>query len=223
MGRSIYLKVRKVGLVVGAIVVAAIIIYVGTFFVIQQSYRQHTRTVSIRQFTTDAKWWEHDLASIRSFEMPHDLDPEAHDGLRIALEEWPDWKYLISIDLLKDGTARGALRAVPVQYDEGGPIYERAFQLDRSETNLFLDTFDGKTDGYWGSTIACTDGTSFQFERWKNGAVVSGRGNAVWHRHYAELMGLVAETLVVNLKDAPFDWRSWLSAKRYLELRDSGR
>lgn len=220
MVRSISRTARKAGLIVVAVIAAVVIMAFLAVFVIEQSHRLQSRTVAVRQFTADAEWWQHDFASIRKFEMPHGLDPEAHDGLRFAIDEWPDWKYLISIDVLDDGSAKGALRAVP--YDEVGPVYERTFQLGKSETSLFIGAFDGKIDGYWGSTTLCTDGTGFQFERWKDGAVTSGRGNAACQRHYAELMGLVAETLVVNLKDVPFNWHSWLSAKRYLDLRGNG-
>jgi hypothetical protein len=189
-------------------------------FFAQQSYRLHTRTVSERQFTTDAEWWENDLTAIREFEARHGLNPEAQSGLRLAIHEWPDWKYLISIESSQNGTAKGAIFAVA--YDGHGPAYERDFRMDMEEANLFFGSFDEQIDGYWGSTAGCTDGTGFQFERWTDEIVSSGRGNAACHRHYAELMGLVAEPLVVQLRDAPFDWRTWLSAKRHLALRNSG-
>lgn len=220
MARSISRTARKVGLIVVGLVAAVVIIALMAGFVIEQSYRLHSRTVAVRQFTADAEWWQYDLASIQKFEKPHGLDPETHDGLRFAIEEWPDWKYLISIDVLDDGSAKGAIRALP--YDEAGPAYERTFQLGKSETLLFLSAFDREIDGYWGSTNDCLDGTGFQFERWKDGAVTSGQGNAACQRHYAVLMSLVAETLVVNLKDVPFDWHSWLLGKRYLDHRGNG-
>ncbi len=107
--------------------------------------------------------------------------------------------------------------------DGKGPVYENNFQLEKYEARLFFASFDQEIDGYWGTTTECLDGTSFQFERWSEKAVTSGVGNAACQRHYAELMSLVAETLFTPLKDVPFDWRPWFSAKRYLELPGNGR
>ena len=168
----------------------------------EQYPRLQTRTISERQFRNGAESWEHDLGKIRGFESRHGLKPETRNGLRIAINEWPDWTYLVSIESLKGGAARGAIHAVA--YDGSGPSYERNFQLVPGEATLFFRSFDREIKGYWGDASICTDGTGLQFERWDKGQVSSGSGNAACHRHYAELMSIIAEPLIVQLKDAPF-------------------
>ncbi|MGD9665146.1 MAG: hypothetical protein AB7U34_08090 [Novosphingobium sp.] len=199
---------------------AIAIIYAAVVFVLTQSYRLYNRTVSERQFHPNSEWWEHDLGTIRKFEARHGLNPETHNGLRLAIDEWPAWKYLISFDTAPDGSAKGAILAMP--YNGKGPGYERQFNLESGEAKIFFASFDKKIDGFWGSTTGCTDGTSFQFERWNDKQVKGGVGNAACQLHYAELMNLVAEVLVVKLCDAPFDWRSWFWTKRQLMLDGKG-
>lgn len=219
MASSFIRSPRKALLIVGVIIVTVISATLLTIFVQVQSLRLLSRTVSDRQFIEGAEWWQHDLGDIRAFEATYGLDPEKRGGLRMAIAEWPNWRYLISVDVLDDGTARGALRAWG--YGDAEPAFERSFQLDETERNLFFRSFDEEIDGYWGSTVVCLDGTGVQFERWKDSSLSSGQGNAACHRHYAELMSLVAEALVIHFKDVPFDWRSWLSRKRLLDLREN--
>ena len=192
----------------------------GFLFATEQYYRLYSRTVDVRQFRTGAEWWEQDLATIRSFEARHGLDPEANDGLRLVIDEWPEWKYLLSYHVEHDGALNGAILASP--YDDKGPTYERDFHLEVRQTRLFLDSFDRQIDGFWGATTRCVDGTGFQFERWNNKLVSSGHGNAACQLHYAELMSLVGESLVDELKDVPFKWGSWFASKRELSLLGIG-
>lgn len=220
MAKSIIRVIRRIAVVIALTLAVVAFIYLCIITIFEQEQRLRSRTVSERQFTIGVEWWEHDLRTIRSFETRHGLNPETRNGLRFAIDEWPHWKYVISIDALQNGTAKGAIHAVA--YDGKGPTYERDFQLEKGEARLFLESFDHQIDGYWGATSQCTDGTSFQFERWSNKHVSSGAGNAACQRHYAELMSLVAETLVVQLNEVPFDWRSWLSAKRQLILHGNG-
>jgi hypothetical protein len=206
---------------VSAFVIAGLALaYTLTFFIMQQSYRLQNRTVHERQFNIGAQEWEHDLRDIRKFEGRHGLRPEIHNGFRLAVDEWPSWKYFISIELRKDGKGRGAIFAQP--YDGSGERYERNFELSQGEASMFLETFDHEIDGFWGTSNVCTDGTSFQFERWMKTGLSSGSGNAACQKHYAELMSIVAECLMLHLNDEPFDWRSWLWEKRFLTLRENG-
>jgi hypothetical protein len=209
--------VRRIVAITAITIATLVALLLLAIFVLDQSYRLHTRTVAVRQFHTDGEWWETNLRTIREFEARHDLDPEARDGLRLAIGEWPAWKYLISIDLRLDKSARGAIQAIP--YEGEGPTYERDFSLDEYEAHVFFGAYDRRIEGYWGSATMCTDGTGFQFERWSGKKVSSGSGNAACHRHYAELMSLLAETLITKVDDQPFDWRSWFVSKRYLELK----
>jgi hypothetical protein len=220
MTKSIIPSARKIVVAVALTLAAGVFLTAGGMFIFQQSYRLQNRTIQERQFRIGTEWWETDLSTIREFEKRHELDPEAKGGLRLAIDEWPDWRYLISLETSGDGSAKGAIRAIA--YDGKGPVYENDFQLEMYEARLFFDSFDQEIDGYWGTTTACTDGTSFQFERWSEEAVSSGAGNAACQPHHAELMSLVAETLFVPLHDVPFDWRSWFSAKRYLKLPRNG-
>jgi len=178
------------------------------------------RTVHERQFKLVAQKWEHDLQDFRTFEGHHRLRPEVHGELRFAVDEWPSWRYLISVEMRKDGTAKGAIWAEP--YDGKGVTYDRQFELEPHETHLFLKTFDHKVEGFLGDGVPCTDGTGFQFERWKATKLYSGSGNAACEKHYAELMSVLAETLAFHLRDAPFDWRSWFWSKRSLALSGGG-
>lgn len=217
MSRPIIPLARKIVMVVAITLTAGLLITACAIFLLDQSNRLHTRTTNERQYRVNAEWWDNDLTTIRKFEKRHGLSPETKGGLRLTIGEWPDWKYLISIETLADGSAKGAINAVA--YDGKGPVYEEDFLLDKYEAKPFFDLFDQKIDGYWGATTVCLDGTGFQLERWDDKAVSSGSGNAACHHHYAELMSLVAETLIVRLNKVPFDWRTWLTAKRYLELR----
>lgn len=214
------MALRKIVLVLATVFLIIIALSIGTFAAEQQSNRERTRTVNVRQFRTGADWWEHDLRVFRRFEDSHHLNLEADDGLRLALNEWPSWNYLISISVNRDGSSKGAIRAEP--NDRKNLRYEGTFLLDAQETRLFFSAWDHETSGYLGATVQCVDGTGFQFERWQNRRVSSGRGNAACHRHYAELMSLIAENLATKLTDPPFDWRSWFMAKRTLDLSGSG-
>ena len=220
MAKPIIRPARKIAAIIAATLLAVVLTFLCAVLLMEQSYRLQSRTVSERQFSVRAAWWEHDLTTIRKFERRHGLNPESHNGLRLAIDEWPDWRYLLSIDGSTNGTATGAIYAIA--YDGKRPVYEQDFVLERGEAWLFFASFDRQIDGYWGTTTQCLDGTSFQFERWSDGRVSSGSGNAACQRHYSELMSLLAETLVVHLNDVPFDWRSWLSAKRQLILRGDG-
>jgi hypothetical protein len=187
----------------------------------EQSMRLRTRTVSGRQFTMSGPSYHTSLATFREFEMRHGLNPEVPSGLRFSIHQSPAWEYLVSIQTLADGATKVAIAATP--YGSDHPSYEREVLLDKYKSRLFFDTFDKRADGFWGSTGGCVDGTSFQFERWRNRKVIGANGNAACQRHYAELMGLLAETLAFELPDVPFDWHSWFTAKRYLELSEQGR
>lgn len=182
--------------------------------------RPFSRTVSERQFKLGSEPWQLDLRTVRGFEGRHAVNPEANGGLRLNIDEWPAWKYVISLQAQKDGTVKGAIQAVA--YDLKGPTFEQDFQLEKEEAKVFFESFDRQIDGYWGAMNQCTDGTGFQFERWNRQQVASGYGNAACQRHYAELMSLVAETLVTKLHSVPFDWRSWFSSKRQLALMGYG-
>ena len=207
---------RKIAVAVAVTLAVGVLLTATAIFLLQQSPRLNNRTISERLFSIDSDGGDIDLTTIRNFEWRHGLNPEARDGLRLTMDQWPDWKYLISIEASDDGTAKGAFHAVA--YDGKGPVYEKDFLLEQYEARIFFDSFDQQIDGYWGSTTQCTDGIGFEFERWSGKAVSSGHGNAACQHHYAELMSLVAETLFVQLNDVPFDWRSWFLAKRYLEF-----
>jgi hypothetical protein len=207
--------------VVAFIIVGFALAYTLAFFTMQQSYRLLNRTVHERQFNIGGQEWERDLRDIRKFEVRHGLRPEVHSGLRLVMDEWPSWKYLISVEVRKDGVGRGAILAEP--YDGKGKSYERPFELKKEEAEIFLETFDHEIEGFWGTSVVCTDGTSFQFERWTTTGLSSGVGNAACQKHYAELMGVVAEALAFHLSDAPFDWRSWFWSRRMLTLHENGR
>lgn len=210
--------VRKIFAMAAIILAVAIVLYGIGVFVLDESYRQYSRTTQERQFTVGGEWPDTNLTTIRGFEKRHNLNPEANGGLRLVLGEWPRWRYQISLDNLSDGSAKGAIYAIA--YDGTGPAYERSFSLGKAESKLFFDVFDQKVKEYRGEAFQCVDGTGFTFERWRGRAVVGGSGNAACMIHYADLMSLVAETLSGSLSDAPFDWHSWFAAKRVLELRD---
>jgi len=195
-----------------------VVLCVGTY--LEQTYRLHSRTVHTRQFTPKDKYWPLGLDVFRHFESQHAIFPERNGGLRVYIDEWPAWKYLISIQSLPDGSAKGAIRATP--YDGKSSTYEREFRLEDYETGILLPTIDRKVAGFWGARSGCTDGTLFQFERWNAGRVTSGIGNAACQRHYAGLMEVLGETLIVNLRDAPFHWRGWFYGQRALELTGKG-
>ena len=207
-----------VGLLMAFTAVFFIYLCAITFF--EQRQRLYSRTVSERQFHIGGQPWELDLAAIREFEKQHALNPEGAGGVRFSIEQWPRWKYVISLELSPNRRAKGALHAI--DFDGRGPAYEREFELGAAETRRFVSLFDEQIDGYRGGTSSCVDGTSFQFERWKDRRVLSGRGNAACDRHYAELMSLIAETLVVKLDRVPFDWRAWFAAKGQLALNGNG-
>lgn len=212
-------SVRKIVVIATVFLAAAIVLYGVGLFVLDESYRQYSRTTQERQFVLGDEWHDADLKIIREFEKRHSLDPEANGGLRLVLSEWPRWRYQISLDSRFDGTAKGAIYAIA--YDGTGPAYERSFSLSKGQAKLFLDVFDRKVSGYRGEAFQCVDGTGFMFERWRERAVVvGGSGNAACMSHYADLMSLLAETLSGSLSDAPFDWNTWFAAKRVLELRD---
>lgn len=212
--------IRRIMKIVAFIIVGLVLTYTLAFFTMQQSYRLWNRTVHERQFNIGGPEWKLDLRDIRKFEGRHGLKPEVHNGFRLVMDEWPSWKYLISVEVRENGLGRGAILAEP--YDGKGKSYERRFELNKEETKLFFENFDQEIKGFWGTSVGCTDGTSFQFERWTATGLSSGAGNAACQKHYAELMAMVAETLAFHLSDAPFDWRSWFSSKRMLALHENG-
>lgn len=202
-----------------AIFLAVAVVFYGIgLLVLDEIDRQYSRTTKERQFTVGGEWHDNDLTVIREFEKRHKLDPEAKRGLRLAMSEWPRWRYQISLENLGDGSAKGAIYAIV--YDGTGPAYERSFSLNKADAKLFFDVFDKKVKGYRGEAFQCLDGTGLRFERWQQRAVVGASGNAACMSHYADLMSLLAETLSGSLSDAPFDWRTWFAAKRVLELGD---
>lgn len=218
---TIVRTVGKVALLLVLTIIAAAFISLCVLTYFPQSFRLHNRTVDERQFISTSEYGEPDLAKVRAFESAHGLKPETRGGLRLSIFEWPDWQYLVSIDQLADGTAKGVLHSVA--YNGAGPGFEQEFSLNEDEASLLFESFDHQIGGFGGSTEGCTDGTGFTFERWDNGRVKGGGGNAACQRHYAELMSLVAETLVVKLNDVPFEWQSWFAANRYLTLRAVGK
>jgi hypothetical protein len=220
MTMSVIKIARRAGVVAALILTTLVFILLCVGTLIEQAYRLQTRTVHERQFSIDPQPWQRNLKTIQDFEARHELNPEANGGLRLNIDEWPSWKYIISIETLRDGAAKGAIQAIA--YDEKGPVFERDFHLEKEEASLFFRSFDRELDGYWGSMRGCTDGTGFQFERWSRNQVSSGYGNAACQRHYADLMALVAETLVVKLTDVPFDWRSWFRQRQILILSGHG-
>jgi len=132
--------------VVAFIVLGLALAYSISFFILEQPQRLQTRTVHERQFKIGAQEWERDLGEIRTFEGRHGLRPEVHSGFRLAMYEWPSWKYLVSVEVRKDGTGRGAILAEP--YGGEGETYERPFELEQRETALFLETLDHQIDGF---------------------------------------------------------------------------
>lgn len=211
---------KRVAVAAATVVAVLTIIAVGIEVYFIQSLQLHSRTVQNRQFKSDAQSYEMSFQTIRQFEERHAIDPEKNDGLRIYIDEWPAWKYLISFQSMKDGSLKGAISANP--YEGKGPYYERGFVIPEWQAHVFLSSFDRQIDGFWGAYGGCTDGTLYQYERWQNKKVLSGIGNAACQMHYAELKALVGETLVTELRDAPFDWRSWFDEKRFLMLEGKG-
>ncbi len=218
---SIIRAARKVIGILALTVAATAFIGLSVFTYFPPSSWFYNRTVNARQFHTVSEYGEPHLAKIRAFEASHGLQPETRNGLRLSIFEWPDRQYFVSIEQLSEGTARGVVHSAA--YDGAGPFFEQKFWLDESEASQFFESFDYQIDGFRGSSEMCTDGTGFTFERWDSRRVKGGGGNAACQQHYAELMALTAETLVLKLDNVPFDWRSWFANKRYLTLRAAGK
>jgi hypothetical protein len=212
---------RRTGIIIGLglIALSFLVLCVGAIYALAPGLA--SRTNCARQFKVGGENWQLDLRSVRQFEAYHHISPELQGGIRVSINEWPTWKFLISIQTMRDGTATGAIRAI--EYDTKKPPYEQDFHLENWEAQTFFSSYDKQIENNWGSLHGCIDGTGFHFERWKAGRVSGGYGNAACQRQYAELMSLLAETLVVPLKDAPFDWRVWFAQKRMLILRDESR
>lgn len=212
---------RRFAIIVAATVMGLAVIFGGLAVYIVQRQRLHSRTVESRQFKSDAQSYEVSLQAIRRFETKHDLDPERNGGLRVYMDEWPASKYQISFQVMNDGSLKGAILALP--YEGKGAPYERDFKVPEWQARVFLSSFDRQIDDFWGAYGGCTDGTLYQYERWQHQKVLSGVGNAACQLHYAELEALVAETLVMELRDAPFDWRGWFDDKRFLIMAGKGQ
>ena len=212
---------RRWAVTTAATVMALAVILGGFEVYFVQRQRQYSRTVERRQFKSDARSYEMSLQAIRRFETRHTLDPEKNGGLRVYMDEWPAWKYLISFQMTNDGSLKGGILALP--YDGKGALYERDFKVPEWQARVFLSSFDRQIDSFGGAYTGCTDGTHYQYERWQHQRVSSGVGNAACQLHYAELEALVAETLVMELRDAPFDWRGWFDDRRLVIMAGKGQ
>lgn len=209
-----------------AVIVAAAVMSLSAIIGVLEIYywqlqRSHSRTVESRQFKLDAQPYELSLQNIRRFEARHTLNPERTGGLRVYMDQWPAWKYIISFQTMSNGSLTGAIFALP--YEGKGAPYERDFKIPEWQARVFLRSFDRQIGGFGGAYAGCTDGTFYQFERWQGQKLSSGVGNAACQLHYAELEALVAETLVMELRDTPFDWRGWFDEKRFLIMAGKGQ
>src|SRR3990167_5290216 len=78
-------SVRKIVVVATVFLAAAIVLYGVGLFVLDESYRQYSRTTQQRQFVLGDEWHDADLKIVREFEKRHSLAPEANGGLRLVL------------------------------------------------------------------------------------------------------------------------------------------